>query len=74
MFQHMEVQTQALPEPAGGFPVVLCRSVFLLGSLSFGMSGQEMIAGFCSFMLFSDWLCLSCLRLFSLLGHVHTFR
>lgn len=63
-----EVLKQVLPEPAGGFAIILCRSVFLLGPLSFGMSGQEMIAGLCSFTFFSDWLCLSCLRLFSLLG------
>lgn len=50
-----------------GFPVALCSSAFLLASLSFGMSAQEMISGFCSFTVFSDWLPLSCFRLFSLM-------
>lgn len=55
------IKKKVLPEA-----VILCTSAFLLGSLSLGTSGQEITAGFGSVAFFSDWPCLSCLRLFSL--------
>lgn len=72
--------TEVRPEPAGDFDEILCASVFLLASLSFGTPGQEIIAGFCSLAFFSDWLGFSCFRLFSLWGvqrkqsHLNLFK
>lgn len=57
-----------LPEPAGGCGAILCGSVFLLCWPSFWRSGQEMTVEFCSLTAFSDWICLTCLRFFSLVA------